>query len=78
MVLETIFAATGVGQSARGRAGKQCPNPALPRHRCSVWTGTVPHRGGAFLRRTTAWGFLYDPPPFFRWPKFLGKSRVFT
>ena len=37
---------------------------------------SLPGGGGAFLRRTTDGGF-YITPPFFRWPKFLGKSRVF-
>ena len=61
--------------SPSGRVAKR------PRYRGLVPTprpsGLQGGGGGAFLRRTTAWGFCITAP-FFRWPKILGKSRVFT
>ena len=43
-------------------------NPCTGRMNTDLWLCAI--RGGAFLRRTTAWGVLHNPPPFFRWPKF--------
>ena len=55
-----------------GPAGFQCPEAELWNCCCSIRTWydrDDPGGGGAFLRRTTAWGVLHNPP-FFRWPNF--------
>ena len=44
--------ATAEGRSARGCAGRRCPNPALPPHQCSVRTGTAGQRPGSGHART--------------------------